>query len=141
MFFTERLCLRGFQDEDKDQLIAMMSDPRIAPNITIGFWRPVRPGYGDVLKKAYENGFWSSVVVTREGNEFVGMLMLHLLTDTPNRNPELSICITHDQQSKGYGGEMLQFLLKHAFTELGMHRVYLEVLEGNVGAISLYKRW
>jgi len=29
MFFTERLCLRGFQNEDKDKIANMMMDPPI----------------------------------------------------------------------------------------------------------------
>jgi len=141
MFLTERLCLRGFQDEDKDKIVNMMTDPRITPNISLGFWRPARPSFGDDLKKGYETGLWSSVVVTREGNEFVGILMLGIAPDTPNRNPAMAICIAYDHWNKGYGGEMLQFLLKHAFLELGMHKVWLEVLDSNAPAISLYKRW
>lgn len=86
-------------------------------------------------------GLWSAVAVTREGNDFVGILTLGMGTDTPNRNPELGICIDYDHWNKGYGGEMIQFLLKHAFLELGMHKVWLAVMDFNPSAISLYKRW
>ena len=141
MFYTERLCLRGFQPDDADKIQTMETDPRVAPSIILDFWRPPKPDYKEEIKKRHEKGLWSAVAVTRESNEFVGIVALGLMPDTPNRNPAVLIAVSPEQQSKGYGGEMLNFLLKHAFVELGMHRVWLQVLSENAAAISLYRRW
>ena len=79
--------------------------------------------------------------MTREGNEFVGIVGLGVRMDTPNRNPYACISVALEQQSKGYGKEMLKFILKHAFVELGMHKVWLEVLSENTPALALYRKW
>jgi len=141
MFFTERLCLRGFQAEDTDKIIAMETDPRVAPNIGLGFWRPAKPNFADEIKKRYETEPWAAVAVTREGGEFIGVIGLAIPSDTPNRNPAMYIGVTPEHWRKGYGGEMLRFLLKHAFIELGMHRVWLQTLDNNLPALALYKDW
>ena len=141
MFYTERLCFRGFTDDDKDKVVGMVTDPRIAPNFTRRFRRPAKPDLGDNLKQHFLSSIWAAVVVTREGNDFVGILTLGMPPDTPNRNGELAICIAPDHWSKGYGGEMLKLLLSHAFMELGLNKVWLEVVDDNTSAISLYKKW
>ena len=143
MFYTERLCFRGFTEDDKDKVVAMFTDPRIAPNFTRRFRRPAKPDLGDFYKKHFQSAIWSAIVVTREGNEFIGILTLDMPygTDNPNRNAELAICIAHEHWNKGYGGEMLTFLLSHAFMELGLNKVWLTVVDGNTPAISLYKKW
>jgi len=141
MFYTERLCLRGLQPGDTENIIAMETDPRITPNIFLRYWRPAKPDFGDEIKKRWDNSIWSAVVVTRETNEFVGVLGLGLPPDTPNRNGALAICVAPQHWSKGYGAEMLRFLLKHAFLELGLHKVWLQVHAENASAIALYKKW
>jgi len=142
MFFTERLCLRGFRQEDMESIVKLETDPRVFPFYSPEFWRPAKPDLGDRLKKQlYDDALWSAVVVTREGNEFVGSIGMHLQNDSPNRNPSMFIGVIPEQGRRGYGGEMLRFLLRHAFVELGMHRVWLQVIDGNTPAISLYKKW
>ena len=55
-------------------------------------------------------------------------------------NPAVLITVSPDQQRKGYGGEVLKFMLKHAFVELGMHKVRLQVLSVNAPAVALYQQ-
>lgn len=143
MFYTERLCLRGFIDDDKAKVVAMMTDPRIAPNVTTRRFRgPAKPELGDDFKKFFQSNLWSAIVVTREGNDFVGMISLGMqILDGPNRNAELGISLTPDHWGKGYGGEMIKFVLNHAFMELGLNKVTLEAVGDNTRAISLYKKW
>jgi len=142
MFFTERLCLRGFRPEDIKSLVKLETDPRVFPYYSPEFWRPAKPDLGETLKKRlYEETLWSAIVVTREGNEFVGSIGMHLQGDSPNRNPSMFIGVIPEQGRKGYGEEMLRFMLKHAFVELDMHKVWLQVTDVNAPAIKLYKKW
>jgi len=142
MFFTERLCLRGFRPEDMENIVKLETDPRVFPSYNTEFWRPAKPDLGELLKKRqYEGAFWSAVVVTREGNEFVGTIGMHLQHDSPNRCPSMFIGVIPEQSGKGYGEEMLRFMLKHAFVELDMHKVWLQVFDGNSPAIKLYRKW
>jgi len=142
MSYSERLCFRGFTDDDTGKIVGMVTDPRIAPNFMNRCFRgPAKPDLGDVFKKHFLSAIWAAVIVTREESEFVGILTLRMSAETPNRNAELAICIAHAHWNKGYGEEMLKFLLNHAFMELGLNKIWLEVVDGNTSAISLYNKW
>jgi diamine N-acetyltransferase len=58
-----------------------------------------------------------------------------------NRHAALAIFIGDDTcRSKGYGSAALRLIVKHAFEDLGLHRLHLEVLSDNERAIKLYER-
>lgn len=44
------------------------------------------------------------------------------------------------EPGKGFGGAAMAWARRHAFEVLGAHRMYLEVVTGNVPARSLYER-
>jgi RimJ/RimL family protein N-acetyltransferase len=46
----------------------------------------------------------------------------------------------HDAWSKGYGTEATQLMLRHAFSNLALHRVALTVFEFNTRAIRSYEK-
>jgi RimJ/RimL family protein N-acetyltransferase len=43
-------------------------------------------------------------------------------------------------QSQGYGQQAIRLLLRHAFHDLGLQRVYLTVLDDNPRAIRAYEK-
>jgi diamine N-acetyltransferase len=43
-------------------------------------------------------------------------------------------------QSQGYGQQALRLILRHAFHDLGLHRLYLTVLDDNARAIRVYEK-
>ena len=45
-----------------------------------------------------------------------------------------------EARGQGFGSEVLQLLLRYAFTELNLHRVALNVFEHNPRAIHLYEK-
>lgn len=44
------------------------------------------------------------------------------------------------QRGKGYGASAVEQVLRHAFCDIGLNRIWLEVLKDNVPAIKLYKK-
>lgn len=61
--------------------------------------------------------------------------------DTDTLKGEYGIQIGEESaRGKGYGTEAAKQLLKIAFTELNLNRVYLTVLANNIGAIKSYKK-
>lgn len=57
------------------------------------------------------------------------------------RHAELQIFIGERQQrSKGYGQSAVRQLLSYAFNDLGLNRVYLDVLSDNHAAIHIYEK-
>lgn len=64
-----------------------------------------------------------------------------LSIDWISRNCELAIMIGDlSNRGKGLGSFALRSALKHAFYDLGLHKVYLTVLESNAAAQRLYTK-
>ncbi|AQG97490.1 GNAT family N-acetyltransferase [Caballeronia cordobensis] len=61
--------------------------------------------------------------------------------DWLNRSAEFSIQIgAESARGRGMGEAAARSILAHAFTDLNLHRVSLDVLEGNARAIALYEK-
>ena len=76
-----------------------------------------------------------------EPRTFVGEVSLSLAGCTAkNRDVTLDIAIQQGMQGRGYGTEVLRWLVDYTFRALGMHRLSLDVFESNVGAYRIYKR-
>jgi RimJ/RimL family protein N-acetyltransferase len=70
-------------------------------------------------------------------NKAIGYIILIGL-----KNPDQSIefkRIVIEKKNEGFGKESLQLVKNIAFENLGAHRLWLEVMEGNGRAIQLYK--
>jgi ribosomal protein S18 acetylase RimI-like enzyme len=74
----------------------------------------------------------------REDALFVGMMTLRMVL-AKSRDAEFSIGLVEKWRGRGYGTEAMQWLVKHSFEQLALHRLSLEVVESNATAISLYK--
>jgi RimJ/RimL family protein N-acetyltransferase len=78
-------------------------------------------------------------VIIDENSKFIGIVELFNIS-WKNRRGELSITIKSQMRGKGYGFIAINQILKEAFMEFGMNRVWLRVIETNKKAINLYKK-
>lgn len=70
----------------------------------------------------------------------IGTISLNKV-DWKNRHAELGIAIWNPNYwNKGIGTDAINVLLKYAFDELGLHKVYLRVFEFNKRAIRCYEK-
>jgi RimJ/RimL family protein N-acetyltransferase len=69
---------------------------------------------------------------------------LHLRRLSPDsahhRSTSIGIDILPEFQSRGYGGETINWALDYAFRRAGLHRVEIKAFEWNKGAIRLYEK-
>ena len=90
---------------------------------------------GDIL--AYlDTSYWRFFVL-RQGNEILGYISFTLIID------EISICnvaVSPKYRRQGLGNALVEFLLSYA-GESNVKKLFLEVRESNIGAISLYKKF
>ena len=56
-----------------------------------------------------------------------------------NKQAEFAILIDQSEVGLGYGKEACYKMLKHAFSTLGLHRVFLHVRVDNAAAIRIYE--
>lgn len=75
-----------------------------------------------------------------ETDELIGSCQLHSV-DQVSRSAELQIRLGEAAaRGKGFGTEAVRLLLKFAFTDLNLNRVYLHVFDSNTRAIQVYEK-
>lgn len=84
--------------------------------------------------KAYDFG-----IEDRESGEIVGMIGLRNI-NRQDRNAEVGYWIGKSFQRRGYAGEAMLLILKFAFRELRLVRVYAVVHQRNVASVKLLDR-
>jgi RimJ/RimL family protein N-acetyltransferase len=91
-------------------------------------------------KMAYSQTEFQLAICLKENNQHIGNINLRNI-DLVSRLAEVGIFITEPEHwSKGYGQEAMRLLLRHAFDDLGLRRVYLTVFEDNHRAIRSYEK-
>lgn len=88
------------------------------------------------LKEDNKSYYW---VVKNKANEYSGVIYLNRI-DVKSRNAYLGIYVNPCEEKKGEGRVMMDALIRFAFNVLHFHTLKAEVIEGNVRALSLYKR-
>lgn len=76
-------------------------------------------------------------IVTKDGN-LMGVCGLTFI-DWKNRNAEVSIYLGEKKwQRKGHASDALNTLIRYAFLELGLHRIYAIIFEYNKASIKFF---
>ena len=57
-----------------------------------------------------------------------------------NRNGKLIVYIHWPDRGNGYGPEAIEIFCKYCFERLNLHKIYLDVLDHNSAAISVYEK-
>lgn len=139
MFTTDRLLLRGFEDSDLHHLLALRNDADVQRGKTFGPVVPRPPKYKECLRSlAEESALWFTIVIKDTGT-FVGHCVVRI-AEYKNRSGEFSISLLPRFWGKGYGTEAATFTVRHAFNALGLQRLSLSVLDGNIAARKLYTK-
>lgn len=136
----EHVQLRELRDADLSQLVAWWREPEVAR-----FNDRVQPRPDGPLREMFTN--WSSndssagaafCVETIEG-ELVGHVALWG-AEVRNRCATFAIVIGPEHQSQGNGTEATRLMMNYGFTELGLHRIELQVNADNPRGIAAYQR-
>ncbi|KAH7927679.1 acyl-CoA N-acyltransferase [Leucogyrophana mollusca] len=140
MFTTDRLILREFKDGDLDSLLALRNEPSVQRGVTSQPTVPRPTKYKEFLKELAENSTIWFTIILKETGGFVGQCSIKATEPQKNRDAVFGISMFPEFWGKGYGTEATRFTVDYAFKALGVQRVSLTVLEGNPGAIAVYKK-
>ena len=77
--------------------------------------------------------------IVNEEDEYLGTVSLKDI-DLENLSAEYAIVTRKKTHGKGVGARATVLVLEKAFNDLGLHRVYLNVLSNNIPAIRLYEK-
>lgn len=80
------------------------------------------------------------MIVLKESNKAIGSVFLRDV-DMQNKKAEYGVFIGDESaRGKGYGSDAARLILRHAFQEAGLHRVYLRAFADNERAIASYEK-
>ncbi len=140
----ERIILRSYSLEDADLIILWRNDKETTQYLGRIFRKNRSLAeLKTIVQETMENQNetrWNYVIAEKETRKYLGGIDLTDI-DRHDKNAVLSIVIGDaTKRNKGYGTEAILLLLKYAFGALGLHRVSLNVWEGNPMALQCYKK-
>ncbi|HKS70831.1 MAG TPA: GNAT family N-acetyltransferase [Ktedonobacterales bacterium] len=136
---TERLILRRFAAYDVDNLVALDSDPEVMRFINGGVptsrevvQHRILPGF---LRSYDRNpGFGAWAAIERASGDFIGWLSLRPAEGGTPDNVALGYRLRRAAWGKGYATEGARAVIRKAFAELGVRRVFATTYEHNLAS-------
>jgi diamine N-acetyltransferase len=127
---TADIALRLTAEKDLETILALECDDANA-----GFIRQWSP---QKHKQAISDPNLAHLIVeTNRDHQIVGYIILVGLED-PDQSVEFKRIVIA-RKGKGYGRQAVQLVKKYAFEQCHCHRLWLEVMEHNTRAFSLYE--
>ncbi len=134
--------MRALELDDLDRLHRWHNSAEMYQSLVGYFGWVSRKSEEEFLSKksVRSNSEVNLAICLTETREHIGNIYLRDI-DWISRHGVLHIFIgNQEHRGKGYGTEAVMELTAHAFSELGLHRVFLRVLEENQGAIRTYEK-
>lgn len=134
--------LRALELSDVEKLVKWRNDLEITSSLGGNTFYVSKLRESEWVKNAIlnDNKNIRLAICLKENDEYIGNVNLNSI-NWINRSAEYSIMIGDKSQwSKGFGKEATLLILKYAFEELNLNRIYLTVRNDNEKALSLYKK-
>ena len=135
-----RLHLTALESVDLPVLLPFFQDMS-----SLAYYIPTtaRPLNAEQLEKVltdWNDGSESFVFAIRKEDQLVGLVNLDGL-DWPNSHAEIGIALTSKMsRGQGFAAEALELLIDFAFNELGLHRIWARIIDGNDPSLKLFAR-
>ncbi|WP_455534654.1 GNAT family N-acetyltransferase [Roseburia inulinivorans] len=130
--------LRKLEQKDVPYMLEWMHDPAVACNFRADFKNMTEQNAIEFVKNSFTEENQNFAFVD-DNDEYMGTISLKHISAT-DKNAEYAIVTRTKAQGTGLAYNATQDILKYAFEELGLHRVYLNVLEENERANHFYKK-
>lgn len=139
---TEKISLRELKREDVTGMLEWMHDPEVQKGLRMNAAEKTEE---DALKFIAEalteptNGGDVHFAIVDEKDKYKGTISLKNF-NFESRNAEYAICLRRNAQHRGIATQATRELLRLAFEEYKLEKVYLNVLAQNVKAIQMYEK-
>lgn len=143
MLVGKNILLRPIRLKDKKGILKLRLDFN-ANKAYLGFPFPIT----EINEKYWIQSLYSPhsrkridfAIASKKTKTFVGLISLRDY-DSLHRRGRFGIFIQRKYWGKGYAREAMAIFFKYLFNQIGLQRIYLEVLESNKRAIRLYERF
>ncbi|KAI9465617.1 acyl-CoA N-acyltransferase [Lactarius psammicola] len=138
---TDRTVLRPYTPADKSTFLRLWSDPVVQRRSFVEDLSPTRTEqFLQRTTQAIASGsLFFTVVEEKERREFIGHVSLNFKPPS-NRDAAVGIALKEEYRGRGFGTELMLWLITHGFREFGLNRISLTVLEDNIPALKMYKK-
>lgn len=134
--------LRELKEKDIDGMLEWMHDPEIQKYFHVTMTERTREDVQQFIKSAVANPIEGKDIhyaIADDDDEYLGTISLKHV-DLISLNAEYAISLRKCAQGKGIAAWATKEILKIAFEEFLLHRIYLNVLSDNQKAIRLYEK-
>ncbi len=134
--------LRALEKSDLEFLYDLENDPNIweISGTTTPYSKGVLKAY---LKNAHQDIYEAKqlrLVISSKKGKILGLIDLYDF-DPKNRRAGLGIIVADEQnRNKGSGAQAIQVLCDYAFSTLGLHQIYANILVENNRSIHLFEK-
>lgn len=140
IFTGKLLRLTPPQPDDQDLFAQWSYDDEYSRLLDDDPVRPQTPATYGFFNDATKGDDYYFHLRTLEDNQMIGFVVLFNLK-WRNQTAMMAIGIgPSDYRGKGYGRDALNLILSYGFSELGLHRIGLTVMDYNTQAIKAYER-
>lgn len=129
--------LRRLEQKDAPLMLEWMRDETITCNFRYPFANMTLEKAKNFIKYSFdeENQHFA---ITDDKDEYLGTISLKRISEK-DHNAEYAIVMRKKAHGTGAAERATTEILKYAFNDLGLHRVYLNVLADNIAARKLYE--
>ncbi|KAI0247136.1 acyl-CoA N-acyltransferase [Lactifluus subvellereus] len=138
---TARTVLRPYTPADEKAFLNLWGDPVVQ---RLSFIEDLSPKKTEeflrrTLESVARGSLFFVVVEDKERREFLGHVSLNL-QPPPERDAAVGIALKGRYRGRGFGTELMHWLITYGFRELGLRRISLTVMENNIPALRMYKK-
>lgn len=133
---VRKLCLN-----DAKYMLEWMQDSNVTENLSTVFTsKTIEDCYNFIRQSLFDSNNAIHLAVCDDNGEYYGTVSLKNI-DTFNSNAEYAISMRSCAMGKGYSSYATNAILKIAFHQLNLKKVYLYVFEKNIRAIKFYRKF
>jgi len=140
MIIGEKVNIRAVEKDDLPRYVRWFNDPEVRENLAMFYPMSLaeeEKWFEDKLKRGENSKTFA--VETKEGVHIGGTGLDSI--NWKDRNAEFGIFIGEKNYwNKGYGTDATKTIVKFAFEEMNLARVYLRVYDDNPRAIRVYEK-
>lgn len=130
--------IRKLKEKDAIGMLEWMHDSTVNCWFRFDFSKMTEENVLDFIKNSF-NEENQNFAIINENDEYMGTISLKNISRNDG-NAEYAIVTRKDAQGTGIAFEATKEIIRYAFEELELHRVYLNVLEINERANNFYKK-
>jgi len=135
-----RVVLTALEENDLPALLPFFQDMSSLIYYMPTTARPLNAPQLQSLLTDWNDGVENFVFAVRWQGALIGLVNLDGL-DFTNSHAEIGIALTKTScRGQGLAAEALNLMIQYAFAELGLHRIWARIIEGNTASVRLFRK-